>query len=229
MPGLLFLISSKPESRKTVRDDFFIFLAYVQYYRQLFDYYNKLYITLYVEYLETIPTASGYALGSLALNNATAQPRILCLILTMPDNIEKAKAMKQTWLRRCNGYLFISTKNNSDLPSQDVGLPEKREMLWGKTKFGFRYPIQMTKHFIRRNLSIPRCREFCTVYIFRFAYEVREDFDWFLKVDDDTYVVMENLRMLLSNHSPDNALYFGCHFKVLVTDGYMSGGTIGYS
>ena len=68
--------------------------------------------------------------------------------------------------------------------------------LWGKTREAFRY-----------------------VYWHHF-----DEADWFLKADDDTYVIMENLRLFLSHYDPQKPQYAGRRFKPFVKQGYMSGG-----
>ena len=45
-----------------------------------------------------------------------------------------------------------------------------------------------------------------------------------MKADDDTYVIVENLRLMLRSHKPSDPVWFGCKFKVIVKQGYMSGG-----
>ena len=74
---------------------------------------------------------------------------------------------------------------------------EKYQNIWGKTREGFRMAYE----------------------------EFSEDMDWVIKADDDTYVVLENLRYLLSGQNASEPVWFGCEFKVIVKDGgYMSGG-----
>ena len=54
-----------------------------------------------------------------------------------------------------------------------------------------------------------------TFQSFDFAYkEYLDKADWFMKVDDDTYVIMENLRYMLTSHVTTEPVYFGHHFKV---------------
>ncbi|XP_073821326.1 glycoprotein-N-acetylgalactosamine 3-beta-galactosyltransferase 1-like [Musca autumnalis] len=136
-------------------------------------------------------------------NNILAQTlyhevRILCWILTTPQNHEeKAKHVKATWGKRCNMLLFMSTAEDPELGSVALPVPEGRDYLWGKTKEAFKYVYK--HHF--------------------------NDADWFLKADDDTYTIVENLRFLLYPYSPNDPIYFGCRYNKYAKQGYMAGGS----
>ncbi len=90
----------------------------------------------------------------------------------------------------------MSSKDDPGLPAVGLEVPEGRDFLWGKTRKAFQYIYE--KHF--------------------------DEADWFMKVDDDTYVIVENLRYLLKDHDPKEPVYFGRRFKPYVKQGYMSGG-----
>jgi len=124
--------------------------------------------------------------------------RVLCWVMTSPETFEsKAKHVKATWGKRCNILLFMSSEADSKLPAIKLeGLHEGRDNLWGKTKLAFQYVYE---HY-------------------------RDQADWFMKADDDTYVIVENLRYMLEPYKPSQPIYFGCKFKPYVKQGYMSGG-----
>lgn len=86
--------------------------------------------------------------------------RILCWILTTPENHKtKAIHIKNTWGKRCNKLLFMSSTIDVELGT--VALPvqkEGRATLWDKTRFALQY-----------------------LYNYHF-----DDADWFLKGDDDS-------------------------------------------
>lgn len=62
--------------------------------------------------------------------------------------------------------------------------------------------------------------------IWRFLGErYLDDFDWFLKADDDTFIVVDNLRRFMESHNPRTPVWYGAKLKnPKVKDGYQSGG-----
>ncbi|XP_030052451.1 glycoprotein-N-acetylgalactosamine 3-beta-galactosyltransferase 1-B [Microcaecilia unicolor] len=123
--------------------------------------------------------------------------RILCWVMTGPNNLEtKAKHVKATWARHCNIVLFMSSVTDENFPTIGLGTKEGRDQLYWKTIRAFHYVYE---HHL-------------------------EEADWFMKADDDTYVIVDNLRWMLSNYTPDQPIYFGKRFKPFAKQGYMSGG-----
>ncbi|XP_008295086.1 glycoprotein-N-acetylgalactosamine 3-beta-galactosyltransferase 1-A [Stegastes partitus] len=123
--------------------------------------------------------------------------RVLCWVMTGPANLQsKARHVKATWSRHCNLVLFMSSVEDPAFPTVGLGTKEGRDQLYWKT-----------------------------IRAFHYVYEHhRDEADWFLKADDDTYVVVDNLRWILSNHTSEEPIYFGKRFKPYSKQGYMSGG-----
>ena len=63
-----------------------------------------------------------------------------------------------------------------------------------------------------------------TIAMFAHAYaHYKDSIDWFLKADDDTYVIMENLRHLVAGLDTNTAHYIGAQIPAL-RGNYNSGG-----
>jgi glycoprotein-N-acetylgalactosamine 3-beta-galactosyltransferase len=90
----------------------------------------------------------------------------------------------------------MSDVNDSSLPTIGLGTDLGRKQLTTKTRRAFDY-----------------------VYNHHF-----DDADWFLKADDDTYVIVENLRHMLKAHAPTDPIHFGENFVGTVRQGIFSGG-----
>ncbi|OQV20072.1 putative Glycoprotein-N-acetylgalactosamine 3-beta-galactosyltransferase 1 [Hypsibius exemplaris] len=121
--------------------------------------------------------------------------RIFCLIIHRAGNKAKGAAVLATWVKRCDEYAFVSTRPYSGVPTIIVPKNESRQTLWAKCQAAIRH-----------------------------AYSIRNDFDWFLKADDDTYIIMENLRYFLSNYSTQDPVVFGSLLDHVIPDGFLAGG-----
>uniref|UniRef100_A0A0N5BGG7 N-acetylgalactosaminide beta-1,3-galactosyltransferase n=1 Tax=Strongyloides papillosus TaxID=174720 RepID=A0A0N5BGG7_STREA len=127
--------------------------------------------------------------------------RIFCVILTSPKfKFSKCIPQKMTWLKRCNGYVFASSKDDPTLPSIKAFPKDHYKYSYGKVKNALRW--------VWKNH--------------------RNEYDYVLKADDDAYLVMENLRALLINENPDNHSYFGFTVYNLpgnIANGFIQGGS----
>lgn len=57
----------------------------------------------------------------------------------------------------------------------------------------------------------------------------REEFDWFLKADDDTFILVDNLRRFLNGRNPDDPFWYGSRLKSpKVAGGSYNSGGAGY-
>lgn len=110
------------------------------------------------------------------------QSRLLCLMLTYPSNKDKIKVIKETWIDRCDKVMLISQLSTGGIESVPIEYPkESRENLW---------------------------RKVIRAFIWAHDNEIN-NFDWFMKMDDDTYVIMENLKRFLSKYDTNKPYYFG--------------------
>ena len=75
----------------------------------------------------------------------------------------------------------MSSEETAELPSIALDVREGRDNLWAKTK-----NVGHTFGWFSAHSSYQA---------FKYIYEHHmEDADWFLKADDDTYTIVENLR-----------------------------------
>uniref|UniRef100_A0A182MYH9 Glycoprotein-N-acetylgalactosamine 3-beta-galactosyltransferase 1 n=1 Tax=Anopheles dirus TaxID=7168 RepID=A0A182MYH9_9DIPT len=132
-------------------------------------------------------------------NDLTESVRVLCWVMTTPANHQdKVVHIQATWGARCNKLLIMSSIEDPAVASIALPVEEGRKSLWNKTREAFRY---IYEHHL-------------------------DEYDWFFKADDDTYVVVENLRYFLRPYSPQLPIYFGSKFRYpqYVKQGYFSGG-----
>uniref|UniRef100_A0A0N5CAZ8 N-acetylgalactosaminide beta-1,3-galactosyltransferase n=1 Tax=Strongyloides papillosus TaxID=174720 RepID=A0A0N5CAZ8_STREA len=126
--------------------------------------------------------------------------KIFCIILTSPKNHQK-RAIHQinTWVRRCNNYIFGSGDEDTSLKAI-------------KSCNNDSYYVSMCK--FKNTIK----------YVWN---RYGDEYDWYIKVDDDTYVIMENLRGYLINRNPNELSYHGFRLEYDIdnrTINYLSGG-----
>jgi len=134
-------------------------------------------------------------------NSHAPSTRVLCLILTTPVNfLSRAKAVNETWAPRCDRYFFITELIRKSLTLEQLEFIKK-------------IPIAPIKNIIP---GYEHLTQKATLAFF-FAYEnYFDDIDWFVKADDDTYLIVDHLKAFLSEQNSSEPVTFGYNFKVRI-------------
>lgn len=121
-------------------------------------------------------------------------PRILCTIFTYKKNFNlKAQYVDKTWGKRCDKTVFMSGHVN-----------ETERHLYSHLDIIY---LNVTDTN-RLNLTTK------TIQTLLYANKyLIDEFDWILKADDDTYVIMENLKRFLFNKCPTEDTFYGFRYK----------------
>jgi len=110
--------------------------------------------------------------------------------------------VNDTWAPHCDRYFFITEYLRKSLTPEQV-------------KFAETIPIAPIKNITPGYDHLTQK----STLAFLFAYEnYFNDFDWFLKADDDTYLFVDNLKTFLNEQNSSEPVTFGYNFKVIIID-----------
>nr|KAG5692618.1 hypothetical protein BaRGS_030046 [Batillaria attramentaria] len=122
------------------------------------------------------------------------QVRVLCWIPSTEKQLNsKVRAVNDTWVKRCDGHVFFVDTQHHNASSDviELGVKDGRGHLTEKSVAALAYVYE----------------------------KYGKDYDWFLKGDDDAYVVVENLKFLLSHYNPNTPVYLGHLYKWHLREG----------
>mmetsp|Transcript_42866 Transcript_42866/g.103659 ORF Transcript_42866/g.103659 Transcript_42866/m.103659 type:complete len:398 (+) Transcript_42866:128-1321(+) len=107
----------------------------------------------------------------IANSSSRAAPKILCFIMSHSKATTKIKAVQKTWGRKCDKLLIASNQTDPTIGAVKMNSEASYLGLWTK--------LNETMTYIWNEFG-------------------PDQFDWVLKADDDTFVIMENLKEYLS-------------------------------
>ena len=130
--------------------------------------------------------------------NSPKLTRIICWVCTHPETKRSVILANELWGQYFDKTIYVTSNDSQLHPLSTLIFPvekESRDQLWNKTMLAFRH-----------------------LYT-----EYGDSYDWFMKADDDSFVVTDNLYKFLSNYNSSEPHYFGRIWK-LNNQIYCSGG-----
>jgi glycoprotein-N-acetylgalactosamine 3-beta-galactosyltransferase len=148
------------------------------------------------------------------------RPRIFCMILTSKENLDgKARVIVKAWGHKCDAYKLISLIPDS---LRLAGEESTGNMsLSGASQLNEIADILQPTGLIEDSYGKLTDKVFLTL---KYLHKSYNDYDWYLKADDDTFIFVDNLRDFLADKNASQPVTYGYDFRVLVEKGYHSGG-----
>uniref|UniRef100_A0AC35THU2 N-acetylgalactosaminide beta-1,3-galactosyltransferase n=1 Tax=Rhabditophanes sp. KR3021 TaxID=114890 RepID=A0AC35THU2_9BILA len=108
--------------------------------------------------------------------------KVFCIIITTPKYKEtRAIPQIKTFLKRCNNFMYASSVEDKSIRAFKAFPKDHYKFGYAKTRAGLKK-----------------------------AYKKYGDkYDWYLKIDDDSYVILESLRAFLINKNASEPQYHG--------------------
>ena len=158
-------------------------------------------LTLYFDYCPpSIPAIKfKQSLNLTDVLQSKLMPRIFCLIITAPKYfLTRTRAVNDTWAPRCDRYFFVTESLDQNATSELIS-------------FAKQIPIAPIKNLTSGYDHLTQKSSLA----FLFAYEkYLNDYEWFFKGDDDTYLFVDHLRLFLTDKNTSEPVTYGYNFKV---------------
>ena len=153
--------------------------------------------------------------------------KLFCIILTSKKQYKiRPKIVYESWAHKCDDFRFVTklpNDNLNELAKQNnlskLQIEFKNESIEFKLdeNIKFLHPAHLT-HDSYKQLTTK-------VYLtLKDIYKRYNQYDWYLKTDDDTFIFVDNLRKFLINKNSSMPITYGYDFKLFVKNGYHSGG-----
>lgn len=149
--------------------------------------------------------------------NQQRAPRIFCMILTSNKNLKtRVKLVYDKWAHKCDMHKFIMVIPNEMHQDSQVHSD-------GAIEYQNGYHILQPP---KLNSTTDKYDKLTDKMFLSMQYISKKyhDFDWYLKADDDTYILVDNLKDFLYTKNASQPVTYGYDFKVIVDYGYHSGG-----
>ncbi|RNA40863.1 glyco -N-acetylgalactosamine 3-beta-galactosyltransferase 1-like [Brachionus plicatilis] len=145
--------------------------------------------------------------------NKASYPTIFCLIKTHPNNIKINKSLNvyRIWGHKCDNYTFTTLLPKHLRPkmtNRTIEVFENIRMIQPKG-------LKTEDH---DNLTQKLYQSI--IYV----YNQFPSYQWYYIVDDDACVNLMNLKAFLQDKSSQKPITYGYNFRIIVKDGYHSGG-----
>jgi glycoprotein-N-acetylgalactosamine 3-beta-galactosyltransferase len=170
-------------------------------------------ITLYLIYLNggftSINFSANNSFQKIILNSFQNETTLFCLILSTNEHVsnQRVNIVFNEWAYKCDEHRFILRFKNESERFESI-LNNSITLLQPKGLLVDSYSKLSDKVF----------------HMLIDTYKYNNNYDWYLKADDDTFVFVDNLKQFLSNKNSNLPIDFGYDFKVIVSGGYHSGG-----